>query len=86
MAAADSDARLEQKLAANTPAFAALTVDAAAVQMPRLQVSLLASVMLSPVIQPRSGAAAFAVFDMSIGKDEHLLAATSIVARLILYP
>lgn len=40
-AASDSDARLETRLASSGPAFAALSVDAAAVQMPRLQVSLL---------------------------------------------
>lgn len=37
-AAGDSDARLEARLASSGPAFAALSVDAAAVQMPRLQV------------------------------------------------
>ena len=38
-AAADSDGRLEGKLAASAGGFAALTVDAAASQMPRLQVT-----------------------------------------------
>ncbi len=38
VAAGDSDARLERKLADNVDSFAALTVDAAAAQMPRLQV------------------------------------------------
>ena len=37
-AAGDSDTRLEAKLASNAAGFAALTVDAAASQMPRLQV------------------------------------------------
>ena len=40
-AAADSDARLEGKLASSAAGFAALTVDAAASQMPRLQVPVL---------------------------------------------
>eukprot|EP00208_Stichococcus_sp_RCC1054_P002835 CAMPEP_0206140322 /NCGR_PEP_ID=MMETSP1473-20131121/9097_1 /ASSEMBLY_ACC=CAM_ASM_001109 /TAXON_ID=1461547 /ORGANISM="Stichococcus sp, Strain RCC1054" /LENGTH=740 /DNA_ID=CAMNT_0053534441 /DNA_START=308 /DNA_END=2527 /DNA_ORIENTATION=- len=50
VAAADSDARLEQKLAANTPAFAALTVDAAAVQMPRLQAPMVAVAEGDPAV------------------------------------
>jgi hypothetical protein len=37
-AAADSDARLEQRLSANAASFAALSIDVAAAQMPRLQV------------------------------------------------
>lgn len=40
VAAGDSDARLEQRLMKDNAAFAALSIDAAVAQMPRLQVPI----------------------------------------------